>query len=125
MDTTALYYLFMDWRHVGNLNAAAKRNGLISRTYAFGLRPTQAWDRFIDHNMNLSVSTVAVIASKTISSLGVPGAIAPMWVYEGVNSFSVTRADDLTDHPTIKPTQMIADIIMIAHQSETGSTIRF
>ena len=29
-----------------------------------------------------------------------------------MNSFSVTRADDLTDHPTIKPTQMIADIIL-------------
>ena len=35
-----------------------------------------------------------------------------MWVYDGVNSFSATRADDLTDHPTIKPTQMIADIIL-------------
>jgi len=31
MDTTALYYLFMDWRHVGNLNAAAKYNGLIQQ----------------------------------------------------------------------------------------------
>ena len=78
MDTTALYYLFMDLRHVGNLNAAVKRNGLIQQNHAFGLRPTQASDRFIDHNMNLSVSTVAMIASKTISSLGVPGAIAPM-----------------------------------------------
>ena len=35
-----------------------------------------------------------------------------VWVYEGVNSFSATRADDLSDHPTIKPTQMIADIIL-------------
>ena len=35
-----------------------------------------------------------------------------VWVYEGVNSFSATRADDVTDHPTIKPTQMIADIIL-------------
>ena len=31
MDTTALYYLFMDWRHIGNLNAAAQYNGLIQQ----------------------------------------------------------------------------------------------
>ena len=51
--------------------------------------------------MNSSASIVAVIVSKTISSLGVPGRYRTnVWVYEGVNSFNATRADDLTDHPT-------------------------
>ena len=35
-----------------------------------------------------------------------------VWTYPGVTSFGATRKEDLADHPTIKPTQLIADIIL-------------
>ncbi|MXO72986.1 DNA methyltransferase [Alteraurantiacibacter buctensis] len=36
---------------------------------------------------------------------------AGVWDYAGVNSFGATRADDLADHPTVKPTALVADAI--------------
>ena len=35
-----------------------------------------------------------------------------VWTYPGVTSFGATRKEDLADHTTIKPTQLIADIIL-------------
>ena len=35
-----------------------------------------------------------------------------VWHYDGVTSFGPTRTEDLIDHPTVKPTQLIADIIL-------------
>lgn len=34
-----------------------------------------------------------------------------VWSYAGVNSFGKTRMTDLTDHPTVKPTALVADAI--------------
>jgi DNA modification methylase len=34
-----------------------------------------------------------------------------VWDYAGVNSFGNNRSDDLADHPTVKPTTMITDIL--------------
>ena len=35
-----------------------------------------------------------------------------VWTYPGVTSFGATRTEDLADHPTVKPTQLIADIVL-------------
>jgi DNA modification methylase len=35
-----------------------------------------------------------------------------VWQYEGVTSFGATRTEDLADHPTVKPTKLIADILL-------------
>ena len=35
-----------------------------------------------------------------------------VWKYPGVTSFGATRTEDLADHPTVKPTQLITDIIL-------------
>jgi len=35
-----------------------------------------------------------------------------VWDYAGVNSFGKGRDADLADHPTVKPTQLVADAIM-------------
>jgi len=42
-----------------------------------------------------------------------------VWDYAGVNTFRLGRDDDLADHPTIKPTAMIADAIRdVSHRGE-------
>jgi DNA modification methylase len=39
-----------------------------------------------------------------------------VWDYAGVNSFGSARSADLVDHPTVKPTAMVADAIMDVSQ---------
>ncbi len=113
MDTTALYYLFMDWRHVGNLNTAAKYNGLIQQNLCVWSKTNAGMGSFYRSQHELVGVYSRSDRFQNNIQLGSSGRYRTnVWVYEGVNSFSATRADDLTDHPTIKPTQMIADIIL-------------
>ena len=113
MDTTALYYLFMDWRHVGNLNAAAKCNGLIQQNLCVWSKTNAGMGSFYRSQHELVGVYSRSDRFQNNIQLGSSGRYRTnVWVYDGVNSFSATRADDLTDHPTIKPTQMIADIIL-------------
>ena len=113
MDTTALYYLFMDWRHVGNLNAAAKCNELIQQNLCVWSKTNAGMGSFYRSQHELVGVYSRSDRFQNNIQLGSSGRYRTnVWVYDGVNSFSATRADDLTDHPTIKPTQMIADIIL-------------
>lgn len=113
MDATALYYLFMDWRHVGNLNTAAKYNGMIQQNLCVWSKTNAGMGSFYRSQHELVGVYSRSDRFQNNIQLGSSGRYRTnVWVYEGVNSFSATRADDLTDHPTIKPTQMIADIIL-------------
>jgi len=113
MDTTALYYLFMDWRHVGNLNTAAKRNGLIQQNLCVWSKTNAGMGSFYRSQHELVGVYSRSDRFQNNIQLGSSGRYrSNVWVYDGVNSFSATRADDLNDHPTIKPSQMLADIIL-------------
>jgi DNA modification methylase len=113
MDTTALYYLFMDWRHIGNLNAAATYNGLIQQNLCVWSKTNAGMGSFYRSQHELVGVYSRSDRFQNNIQLGSSGRYRTnVWVYEGVNSFSATRVDDLSDHPTIKPTQMIADIIL-------------
>ncbi|WP_170422204.1 DNA-methyltransferase, partial [Ruegeria arenilitoris] len=42
-----------------------------------------------------------------------------VWDYAGVNSFGAGREADLADHPTVKPTALVADAIMdVSHRGD-------
>jgi DNA modification methylase len=42
-----------------------------------------------------------------------------VWDYAGVNSFGKGREADLVDHPTVKPTALVADAIMdVTHRGD-------
>ena len=113
MDATALYYLFMDWRHVGNLNTAAKYNGLIQQNLCVWSKTNAGMGSFYRSQHELVGVYSRSDRFQNNIQLGSSGRYRTnVWVYDGVNSFSATRSDDLMDHPTIKPTQMIADIIL-------------
>lgn len=113
MDATALYYLFMDWRHIGNLNAAAQYNGLNQQNLCVWSKTNAGMGSFYRSQHELIGVYSRSDRFQNNIQLGSTGRYRTnVWVYDGVNSFSATRADDLNDHPTIKPTQMIADIIL-------------
>ena len=112
-DPFALYYMFMDWRHLENLNAAAKCNGLIQKNLCVWSKTNAGMGSFYRSQHELVGVYSRSDRFQNNIQLGSSGRYrSNVWVYEGVNSFGATRADDLTDHPTIKPTQMIADIIL-------------
>ena len=112
-DPCALYYIFMDWRHLEHLSAAAQVNALVQQNLCVWSKTNAGMGSFYRSQHELvSVYSRSDRFQNNIQ-LGSSGRYrSNVWVYEGVNSFSATRADDLTDHPTIKPTQMIADIIL-------------
>ncbi len=42
-----------------------------------------------------------------------------VWDYAGVNSFGAGREADIADHPTVKPTALVADAIMdVSHRGD-------
>lgn len=42
-----------------------------------------------------------------------------VWDYAGANSFGKTRDQDLTDHPTVKPTAMVEDFLRdVSHRGQ-------
>ena len=95
MDTTALYYLFMDWRHVGNLNAAAKCNGLIHQNLCVWSKTNAGMGSFYRSQHELVGVYSRSDRFQNNIQLGSSGRYRTnVWVYDGVNSFSATRADD-------------------------------
>ena len=112
-DPFALYYMFMDWRHLENLSAAAQANALLQQNLCVWSKTNAGMGSFYRSQHELVGVYGRSEQFQNNIQLGSSGRYrSNVWVYEGVNSFSATRADDLADHPTIKPTQMIADIIL-------------
>jgi DNA modification methylase len=110
----ALIYEFIDWRHIGDMLAAAKS--------IFGSM----------HNLGVWVKTNAGMGSHYRSQhelcclfkhgdaphvnnvqLGRFGRNrSNVWIRAGVNTFRRGRMEDLADHPTVKPTSLVADILL-------------
>jgi DNA modification methylase len=119
----SLHYIFMDWRHTGELLAAGKK------TYA-ELKNVCVW-----HKANAGMGSlyrsqhefVFVFKNGTAAhinniNLGAHGRNrSNIWQYAGVNSFGRDRDELLAMHPTVKPVALIADVIM--HASARGDLI--
>lgn len=104
----------MDWRHVEELIAAGKKAGL-------DLINLCVWNK-----TNGGMGSLYRSKHELICIFKKPGAAhinnvelgkhgrnrTNVWDYAGVNSFGKTREADLVDHPTVKPTALVADAIM-------------
>jgi hypothetical protein len=94
MDTTALYYLFMDWRHIGNLNAAAKYNRLIRQNLCVWSKTNASMGSFYRSQHELVGVYSRSDRFQNNIQLGSSGRYRTnVWVYDDVNSFSATRAE--------------------------------
>lgn len=108
-----LLYQFMDWRHLEELQAANRACNLVQINLC-------VWNKNNGGQGSLyrSKHELVVVAKKGTAphtnnvQMGRNGRYRTnVWDYAGVNSFSSTRADDLADHPTVKPTALVADAI--------------
>lgn len=112
----SLHYLFMDWRHINELLLAtqdifdsqlnlcvwAKTNGGMGSMYrsqhelVFVFKKGKA-----PHINNIQLGQYGRYRTN-------------VWQHAGVNSFGAERSEALAIHPTVKPTQLIADAILDA-----------
>ena len=110
----SLHYIFMDWRHMSELQKAglevyndlinlcvwAKTNGGMGSLYRSQHELVFVFKKGTDPHLNNV-------------ELGKHGRYRTnLWSYPGVNAFSKNRSEELAFHPTVKPIQMIADAIM-------------
>ncbi len=111
----------MDWRHVGDLIAAGKASG-------FDLINLCVWNK-----TNGGMGSLYRSKHELVCIFKKPGAPhinnvelgkhgrnrTNVWDYAGVNSFGKGREADLADHPTVKPTALVADAIMdVSHRGD-------
>lgn len=109
----AILMVAMDWRHLSHLLGAAGAEGL-------ALINLCIWNKTNGGMGSLYRSKheeICVFKSGTAPhvnnvELGRHGRYRTnVWDYAGVNTFRRGRADDLGDHPTVKPTALVADAI--------------
>lgn len=110
----SIYYICMDWRHVGEIVAAG--------TEAFSqLKNICVWAKTNGGMGSLYRSQhefVFVFKSGTAPhtnnvELGKYGRHRTnLWTYPGINSFGKDRDSELALHPTVKPVRLVADAIL-------------
>ncbi|MGO9430076.1 site-specific DNA-methyltransferase [Rhodoblastus sp.] len=109
----ALHYVFMDWRHSYDLQSAARRLGLSLLNMCVWKKTNAGMGSLYRsmHELCLIFKQGAAPHRNNVE-LGKHGrSRSNVWTYAGANSFRAGRDEDLADHPTVKPAQMIADAI--------------
>ncbi len=111
----------MDWRHIEELIAGGKAGGL-------ELINLCVWNK-----TNGGMGSLYRSKHELVCIFKKPGAPhvnnvelgkhgrnrTNVWDYAGVNSFGSGREADLADHPTVKPTALVADAIMdVSHRGD-------
>ena len=111
--TEALIYIFMDWRHITHLTSAASNNKLIQQNLCIWAKTNGGMGSFYRSQHELIGVFSRSAKFQNNIQLGKFGRYRTnVWKYPGVTSFGATRTEDLADHPTVKPTQLITDIIL-------------
>ena len=111
----------MDWRHIEELIAVGKKTG-------FDLINLCVWNKTNGGMGSLYRSKHELVAVFKKPGAGHINNVAlgkhgrnrtNVWDYAGVNTFGAGRDADLADHPTVKPTRLVADAIMeVSHRGD-------
>lgn len=109
----ALIYPFMDWRSTELLLRCGRELDLSLLNLCVWNKSNGGMGSLYRSKHELCpVFKVGTARHVNNIALGASGRYRTnVWDYAGVNSFGRNRGDDLTDHPTVKPAAMIADII--------------
>jgi DNA modification methylase len=109
----AVHFVCMDWRHVGELLAAAKPVYGATLNLVVWTKTNSGQGSFYRSAHELvGVFRVGTTAHLNNIELGRHGrSRSNVWHYAGVNSFRAGRMDELRSHPTAKPVALVADAI--------------
>jgi DNA modification methylase len=107
----SIHYVFMDWKHIGELLAAAKALYDEWKNLVVWNKTNAGQGSFYrsQHEL-LCVFKNGTAAHVNNFELGQNGRTrSNVWTYAGVNSFRAGRLDELKLHPTVKPVALVAD----------------
>ena len=109
----AIHFVFIDWRHVGELLAAGNEVFDDLKNMCVWVKSNAGQGSFYrsQHELVL-VFKHGQAPHQNNFGLGAAGRTrSNVWRYAGVNSFRAGRMDELKMHPTVKPVAMIADAL--------------
>lgn len=109
----SIFYLFMDWRHLFELQNACREVGLVQKNLAVWVKRNAGMGTFYrsQHELILIAKNGDSPHLNTFE-LGQHGRHrSNIWMYAGNNSFHGDREAELAMHPTTKPVEMLADIL--------------
>jgi len=109
----SLHYIFMDWRHLGEILAAGEEIYAELKNLIVWVKNNGGMGSFYRSRHELIFVFKNGTAAHTNSfELGQHGRYRTnVWQHAGANTFKAGRMDELSLHPTVKPVQMIADAI--------------
>ena len=109
----ALFYVFMDWRHLQELLTASRRAHLeLVNLVVWAKTNAGMGSLYRSRHELVFVLKNGRAAHVNNVALGRHGRHrSNVWSYAGANSFGRARGRDLAMHPTVKPVAMIADAL--------------
>lgn len=109
----SLAYVCMDWKHCGELLAAAKRVFHSHVATCIWTKTNAGQGSFYrsahEQILVFRKGTEAHLNNVQLGRFG--RSRSNVWTYPGANTFRPERLDDLRAHPTVKPTALVADAI--------------
>lgn len=110
----AMHFVCMDWRHMGEVLAAARGNYAELKNLCIWAKTNGGMGSLYRSQHELVFAFKAGTAPHVNNvELGKHGRYRTnVWQYAGANAFGATRDDDLAMHPTVKPVALVADAIL-------------
>jgi len=110
----SIHFHFIDWRHLREMLAAADGIYRELKNLCVWAKTNAGMGSFYRSQHELVFVFKSGKAPHINNfSLGEKGRYrSNVWSYAGVNTFRAGREQDLADHPTVKPVQMLADAIL-------------
>ena len=112
----SLHYVCMDWRHIEDLlNVGCDVFDALKNICVWNKTNGGMGSLYRSRHEMIPVFKKGKAAHINNIQLGRYGRYrSNVWTYAGANSFSKTRDEDLSDHPTVKPLALVKDAILDA-----------
>jgi DNA modification methylase len=110
----SIHYVCMDWRHMGEMAEAGEGVYSELKNLCVWAKTNAGMGSFYRSQHELVfVFKAGRSAHVNNFGLGEKGRHrSNLWTYAGANTFRKDRMEDLSSHPTVKPTKMLADAIL-------------
>ena len=113
-EPAAIHFLCIDWKHFREMHEAGDAVYHELKNVCVWAKTNAGMGTFYRSQTEF-VFAYKVGPGKHINNFGLGGKgrhRSNLWTYAGANTFRAGRMDDLAEHPTVKPVQMVHDAIL-------------
>ena len=113
-EPAAIHFICMDWKHLGAVKEAGDLVYAEQKNLCVWAKTNAGMGTFYRSQTEF-VFVYKVGPGKHINNFGLGEKgrhRSNLWTYAGANTFRAGRMDDLSEHPTVKPVQMVQDAIL-------------